>query len=99
MATQKTRPEEPRKIRSLLGATFALLVLTGMGASAHQDACPLSVFLGVPVTAMLECLPSILLSAGHLFLRCALQRVELLEPLLRLSACWWHFVLSLAAVT
>lgn len=99
MATQKTRPEEPRKIRSLLGATLALLVLTGMDASAHQDACPLSAFLDVPVTAMLESLPSILLSAGHLFLPRALQRVELLEPLLQFSLCWWHFVLSLAAVT
>ncbi len=95
MATQKTQSQ---RISSITGAALTLLGLAALAGSLDQAACRVSCFLGIPMRAALEALPSILLAAWHILQPCALGHLRLVEGVVQISVCCLQFVLTLAGV-
>ena len=95
MATEKTRSQ---RISSAMAAAFTLVGLAGLVSSADHVACLLSCFMGIPVGAALEALPSMVLGARHIVQPCALGHLRLVEGILQISVSCWQVVLTLAGV-
>ena len=89
MGTQDTGS---RKTGTATGA-FAILGLAGL-AWMQQIASGLLCVVGIPLGMALETLPTIVLTAWHIFQPCALGHLRVLEGLLQVSAPW-QFVLML----
>lgn len=84
-------------INLVMGGTFMLLGL-GLLAGLNRCECPSSAFSGIPVKAVLEALPSIILAAWHLFGPCLFTHVRLLDDLLQVSLSWGQLALAFAGV-
>ena len=88
MATQRTRTQ---KISSVTRVVLSLLGL----ATVHSLLIDL---FGMPVKAVMEALPSILVVACHMLQPCALVHLKFSEGVLQISLSCWQFVLTLAGV-
>lgn len=91
MATQKTR------IRSITGGALTVLGLASLVGGLSHAACLLIAIVGMPVKALWEALPSVILAVWHLLGPCLFAHSGLLEGLLQVSLSCAQFVLAFAA--
>jgi len=95
MAAEKRRTQ---KVGFVMGGALIFIGLSRVGGSLDPPVSQLAAFLGIPLRAAVETVPSILPGVWHMLQPCVIGHLRLLEALLQISGHSWQFVVSLAGV-